>query len=581
MVGYSEDWAVGLHFPSAGLYAGRTGWSGLFEHHTLAPGGEYIAEAWLQFEGTGNIAPVFESYINHIGEVDALGMVKGDVRHESGEIINHPVVIVEKNGKFLTWAMGSNGQYSLMLPEGVYNMYAVSKNCAPGVAVDVNVSAGGIVEQNFSDVRKGGKVFLNISDRFGNPVNARIKIVGMSSPIARFLGANTFFTGLNRDKGMAAFVLPPGRYVLEVSSGSGFVSKPSKLDINVETGSSIEANVIVEYIEDPAAKGWYSADLHHHSDKMDGRTPPEVLVKSQIASRLDLLLVSDHDDVDNHQIIKALSDSVGIPFIPAVEVSPNWANFIVINLPLAKNGIDPAGTPAEIFSQAREKGATVIVAHPYITCGYFYNKDKGVIPGSYDSSFDLIELQSTKVTEKGAEPDELTLKKIMELWTESINGKAKKYYLSAGSDNHDVWLHGSGAIRIYAYPDGKLNPSTFVDALTKGHAFVTMGPLIYPVNVMYGETYHVKQGSYFKFKLHLVAVDGLVGVEIYSADCVLYGEFKTAVSINFVDSPVSADVEFNLLPEDDTWYCVIATDSDGARAISNPIWINVDKTEGI
>lgn len=580
VLGYNEDWAIGLHFPNAGFHDGGTGWKDLYEHHTLAPGEEYTAEGWLQFEGSGNIAPIFESYVGHIGKADTLGTVAGTVTYDTEEEVNQPVVVVTKDGQPLTWAMGSDGQYSLMLPEGTYSLYAVAKNCAPSTTTDVEVAAGSAVEQSFNDVKNGGSVLLNVTDESGNSVYARIKVTGGTPPVVRFLGASTFFTGLNGDKGKADFVLAPGEYTLEVSSGSGFVSKTSNLEISVEPGSSLEEDVVIDTIEDPAAAGWYSADQHHHSNKLDGITPPEYLVRSQLAGRLDLTLVSDHDNVDNHQEIKTLSDNEGVTFIPAVEVSPNWAHFVMLNLPLGQCGIDPGGTPTKIFNQAREKGATIVVAHPYITYGYFYNKDKGVIPGEYDSSFDLIELQSTRVTKKGTSPDELTLKKAMEFWTDSVNGSSKKYYLSAGTDTHDVWSYVSGATRIYAHLNGELNPASFIDALKKGHAFVTMGPMIYPENAMYGETYRVKRGSIFNLKIRAAAVDGLKSIEIYSTDKDSNGNFKPVAVKNFDNSPVTSDVEFNLVPADDTWYCVIATDQDGDRAVSNPIWIDVYRSSG-
>lgn len=284
VVGYNEDWAIGLHFPNAGFHDGGTGWKDLYEHNILEPGEEYIAEAWLQFEGSGNIAPIFENYVRHIGKAATLGTIAGTVTYDSEEAVSQPVVVVEKDGKPLTWAMGNDGRYSLMLPAGLYNLYAVAKNCAPSTVASVDVTAESTIEQNFNDVKLGGTVLLNASDTAGNPVYAKITATGGTPPVVRFLGASTFFTGLGSERGKASFVLAPGDYTLEVSSGGGFVSKAVKRDISVAPGSRLVENVVVETIEVPSARGWYSADLHHHADKLDGITPPDYLVQSQLAA---------------------------------------------------------------------------------------------------------------------------------------------------------------------------------------------------------------------------------------------------------------------------------------------------------
>ncbi len=357
---------------------------------------------------------------------------------------------------------------------------------------------------------------LFVLDQDDVPVPARIRVTGGIPPVVRFLGASTFFTGLGAETGKSSFMLAPGEYVLEVSSGGGFTSAVEKVGIVCEPGGTLREVVHVTTLHQPADRGWYSADLHHHADKLDGITPPSYLVRSQLAARLDLLLVSDHDDVDNHTLIADAAAAEGVPFIPAVEVSPNWAHFVMLNLPLGQYGIDPGGTPTQIFEQARSQGATIVVAHPYITYDYFYNKDKQVIPGEYDCRFDLIELQSTKVTSRGNSADERTLKRTMELWTHAASGASRKYYLTGGTDVHDVWSHQSGAIRTYVHLGDDATTSNFIHQLKKGHAFVTMGPLVYPVNVMYGESYPVPQGTDFSLRLEVFAVNGLRSVEVYS-----------------------------------------------------------------
>ncbi len=90
VVGYSEDWAVGLHFPAADFHDGGTGWKDLYELNILAPGDEYSAEAWLQFEPLGSVDLILEKYMEHIGKGDSMGSVAGTVKYDTGEPVNQP-----------------------------------------------------------------------------------------------------------------------------------------------------------------------------------------------------------------------------------------------------------------------------------------------------------------------------------------------------------------------------------------------------------------------------------------------------------------------------------------------------------
>lgn len=410
VVGYDEDWAIGLHYPEGQYHDGGTGWKDLYHRHTMKPGDTFTAEAWLQFEPQGNIAPLLSKAAALAGKSASMGSLQGKVSYAESGKVSAPVIIVEKDGETFTWCLGKDGPYSLSLPEGRYTVYAIAKNCAPSTKYDLTVAASARLAQDFDDVRPGGELTLRASDETGKPVHARIKVTGGTEPVVRFLGANTFFTGLGSQAGTARFTLAPGTYTLVLDSGAGFVSKNVEIPITVDPGKKLESAVSIKTLLNPARAGWYSADQHHHSDILDGITPPEYLVESQLAARLDLTLVSDHDSVTNHVAIKSLSDGAGVPFLPAVEVSPNWGHFVMLGVPLGKANIDPSGTPSQIFQQAAQCGAVIAVAHPYITYGYFYNNEKGDIHGQYDEGFDLIELQSTAVTKKGNSADELTLK---------------------------------------------------------------------------------------------------------------------------------------------------------------------------
>lgn len=63
----------------------------------------------------------------------------------------------------------------------------------------------------------------------------------------------------------------------------------------------------------PNRQHWYGADLHHHGNVLEGVTPPEIVVRAQLATDLDLTFISDHDSTINHQTFAELSAKRGVP----------------------------------------------------------------------------------------------------------------------------------------------------------------------------------------------------------------------------------------------------------------------------
>ena len=114
------------------------------------------------------------------------------------------------------------------------------------------------------------------------------------------------------------------------------------------------------------SSGWYSADLHHHSDQAEGRTPPEYLARSQLAAGLDLLFVSDHDSMASHAPLQAIAERRGVPFLPSIELSPSWAHFNAWPLRIGETlRVDTStATAGEVFAEARRLGATVLAEAP-------------------------------------------------------------------------------------------------------------------------------------------------------------------------------------------------------------------------
>jgi hypothetical protein len=141
-----------------------------------------------------------------------------------------------------------------------------------------------------------------------------------------------------------------------------------------------------------------------------------------------------------------------------------------------------------------------------------------------------------------------------------------RYYLSAGTDTHDVWNSRSGHVRALAHVTGPLSAAGFAGAMKAGHAYVTHGPLIFP-DVVFGEDLRVKTGEPFSLGFDLVSVVGLKSVELIGAGAVVTRR-------SLVGAPREARVDFPLQARNATWYALLVEDTRGQRAYTNPIWID-------
>ena len=267
---------------------------------------------------------------------------------------------------------------------GDYALYATAKNYSQSVRIPVQVAAGAAAVRDFRDLLIPGSIQWTVTDaRNGKPLDARISITEGQKPLVEFLGRRTFFTELDR-KGRLDVSIAPDNYLFTVSAGGGFLADRQQVKIAVVPGQAQAANIAVTPLFDPAARHWYSADLHHHADQAEAVTPPADLARSQLAAGLDLLFVSDHDSTVNHGALQAIADRRGMAFIPGIELSASWGHFNAYPLlPGQQLNIDTGtATIDEIIKEGRRQGATVVqVNHPFIPYGYFTSVSAGVAPG--------------------------------------------------------------------------------------------------------------------------------------------------------------------------------------------------------
>ena len=459
------------------------------------------------------------------------------------------------------WALGKNGQYKLDLPVGDYQVYATSKGYSDSAIQDISIKNGGSQSLSFSDLLAPGEVNIQVTDaQTRAALDAKIQIEKGTKPLIEFFGAKTFFTELT-SVGQAKFTLAPGDYQLKVSAGGDFLAKAVLLDVSVVANKTSHLASAIPVSTYPTQQGWYAGDLHHHSDVLEGSTSSEYLVRSQLAAGLNVTFVSDHDSTRNHGTIKALSDKRGIPFIPSIEFSPSWGHFNAFPIDIgAQLSVDPGVDDIhQIIKDARHMGATVVASnHPYIPYGYLSSLEKNTAVGGFDPAIDLLEINAVVDYRQ-------VVKKARQLWSAGL-----PYYYTAGSDTHDVWNETSGLNRIFVYTGSKPNAKAFAQAMKNGRSYVSFGPIIYPQNVMFGDTIKLAENQPQSISFELLSVNGLKSVQLIGNAGVISEQSLTGEN---------ASVVFDL-PLKSGWLSLVVEDNKEHKAFSNPIWLQlVDKTQ--
>jgi hypothetical protein len=553
---YGEHWALGLHAPFADYvaYWGRD----RYLLHDLKPGETKSFEAWLQIENDGTLAPLVQAEID-FGQL-ASGRVSGRVTGDDGESVVRPAVVVNKDGSPYAWTLGDGGGYEINLPVGEYEVYATARDHARGAAKNVVVAKGSETRIDFNDVKSPGKINLQVTDeKTGQALDARISIQGGYKHLISYFGKNTFFTELD-PVGVTTAAIAPGNYVLRVSAGGGFTSRPLLLEAVVNSAETLELQAKISVTAKPQAQGWYSADLHHHSDVLDGFTEAEFVMRSELAAGIDIAFLSDHDSVVNNKEMQILADARDLLFMPGAELSPSWAHFNAYPLDDGKTvDIDTGqATVQEIFAAARDMGADIIeVNHPYSDYGYFNSLEKEVVPGGHDAGFDLVEIERSDLARNTK-----TLERVWRMWNEG-----RRIYLAGGSDVHDVWLEESGSARSYVHIDGGLSIEKYVAGLKAGHSYASQGPLVYP-DILFGSEVQHSAGDKLALRYSVEAVSGLRSVKLIER-----GSEIEAITFDGIDKPVP--VKFSVSPEANTWYSLEIEDMNGKFAYTNPVWVMV------
>ncbi|MFT5719932.1 MAG: hypothetical protein ACI9W6_000220 [Motiliproteus sp.] len=556
-VGYGADWAIALHAPymSELKYKSRD----LYKKHSLKKSESMSFEGDYQVLASGDLSPVVRAEIERKNLKS--GTLTGRVATQEGKTVDEPAVVVLKDDVPYIWVIGKNGQYDLDLPVGDYQVYAAGKGYSDSIKHDISIKNNESQTLSFADLLAPGEVNIQVMDaQAESALDAKIQIEKGNKPLIEFFGAKTFFTELD-SVGQAKFTLAPGDYQLKVSAGDNFLAKSVLIDASIVPNKITHLAGAIPVSTYPTQHGWYAGDLHHHADVLEGSTSAEYLVRSQLAAGLNVTFVSDHDSTKNHAAIKALSDKRGVPFVPSIEISASWGHFNPFPIDVgAQLSVDPGVDDIHhILKDSRRMGATVVASnHPYIPYGYLSSLEKNTVPGGFNPSIDLIEINADVDYKKAVE-------KARQLWSEGL-----PYYYTAGSDTHDVWNETTGHNRMFVYTASKPDAKAFAQAMKNGRSYASFGPVIYPQNVMFGDTIKLAENQQQAIRFDLLSVNGLKSVQLIGNDGVI-----TEQALSGEKASVVFDV-----PKKSGWVSLVVEDKKENKAFSNPIWLKkVDKAQ--
>lgn len=583
VVTYGKDYAVSVQLDGANSYKGSSGYKDVYINRTIEPGKSYVYDGEILVIDKGETAPILERCLEKNPSVPA-ATVKGEVKDSNGKSVPGAYIIVSQKGGYketvkshgadnlkkdimqpLVWKIADDkGKFSMRLPQGDYEMHVEAMGFTPSDKQQIKLT--GDKALTFS-VKDGAHASFRVKDENGKAIPAKVVVSGIVSSV-KTLGGTVFFSDPKTNEVNFNLAAPENDLTFTVTHASDFETLPVTVTRKVTPREKFTQDVTVPTLIKPQARKWYSADLHEHSDIGDGATAPKELHKGQLAAGLNLFAISDHDSVANDAEMAKLSKGTGTPFIPSLEVSPGWGHWGILGVDYTKTPISPNLTPAEIIKAGHAMGATVVVNHPYTDYGFFANREG--VKGGHDAGsedFDLLEIQSTINLTDAKNIDKRALDLAMSFWD-----KGAKKYLVSGSDQHDVTsgLY-PGIIRTYALVDGELTPKKFLDSLKAGSSYVTMGPIVTPAaDSMFGSTRKVAAGKPVKLSTEVQSVHGVKSIEVVS-------EGKVLEKKEFDNTKGPVKFETSQTPGKDTWYNFVIIDGKGRYAVTNPVWVKVEK----
>lgn len=189
-------------------------------------------------------------------------------------------------------------------------------------------------------------------------------------------------------------------------------------------------------------------DLHCHSTVSDGLLAPAAVVGRAAANGVDLLALTDHDEIGGLAEASATAAALGLRFVTGVEISVSWGDDQTVHI-VGLNFDSSNQTLRAGLERVRSgrDARAVLMAEELAKAG---------IDGAYEGALKYVgnpALISRShfaryIVERGFAPD---VKTVFEHWL----AKGKPGYVShawAGLAEAVGWIRGAGGIAVIAHP---------------------------------------------------------------------------------------------------------------------------------
>ncbi|MGC4121600.1 MAG: CehA/McbA family metallohydrolase [Myxococcales bacterium] len=361
-----------------------------------AGGARAIARDFVVGKDLGEVASLIETWRGALSNFK-VGRFSGTVTRGGVPLAGARVSLQRDGDISAVFVTDAQGRYAGSLATGSYLASAWAPGSTPPPTVILQVAAEGEAKADFELVPPR-RLTVEVSDAAdGSPLPAKVVVACATSDCPATWASLVRFTDTVRDPipddvqrvdfvpvtGSATFEVPPGEYSVVVSRGPEWTlypadyptAPPAYVDLRTSDGS-VQARLA--HVVDSA--GWASGDFHVHSVfSPDSYVTGPVRALSFAAEGVDVLVATDHDYVsDFRPDIVAIGAEKLLATVSGEEVSP--VDFGHTNAyPIARDPSDPISggaidwgggrgpTPsaAQIFAEARKKGATTIqINHP-------------------------------------------------------------------------------------------------------------------------------------------------------------------------------------------------------------------------
>jgi predicted metal-dependent phosphoesterase TrpH len=191
-----------------------------------------------------------------------------------------------------------------------------------------------------------------------------------------------------------------------------------------------------------------NADLHCHSTVSDGLLEPAALVRRARANGVELLALTDHDELGGLAEARATADEIGLRFVDGVEVSVSWGDDQTVHV--VALGFDAADSALREGLQRIRRGRDARAGR------IAEELDKAGIHGAYEGALRhagnpaLLSRShfARYIVEQGHAKD---VKGVFDHWL----AKGKPGYVRHGWATLEealAWIIGAGGIAVVAHP---------------------------------------------------------------------------------------------------------------------------------